>query len=655
MRQHPLFEKMADISDVEFIVIPDELIGILSSGHLVRNFYILYGMLDHCSIYFAQGAASHLFMIPVDAIVADGSLNNMANYRHEGFECCGGGNIVANTETFLPALDSRYGDDGPIRISTEDLATLAVEHAHHYFPSQIMAAENQDFGKHPRELFLASRWWRRNSFRLHTSPFHHSLRTGQVQTHALCQYRLRDDSALVLGFEPIKIIEDPRRSLCEQFHGRGRLYETTGKPFVVADFLRAHDYSYTVQKSLFKRPQTLPCRLKGWTPYRDVTMDVREIAARLTITRRPLGNNAEATDSALTIILPTHNRADLCKAQVRFLQRWGIRHRVIVADSSDLPDESLREACTGPIEYRRLDPETPFGIKMTEVARSAGTPYVALMTDDDINFPHTIDACLDYLLRNPDTVVAQGYVLGFSAIERSIDIHSVQWFIGSIVDPTPLRRLYELMRRYQPFYWAVFRTDAYIKANQAANASKGAFFFQELSFAATLALLGNAARLPMIQTLRGDEESYAPPAEAHPFYWFLKDAQSFFAGYADYRARLVDLLHELDARPAPPKRSARLQRVLFRLERLLQRKVRARRRTDSQVIDVIHATYFGREVDTGIINHQAADSARRSGSGWAATSSEGGAARPRDRRGRHRKSFGDPGAQLRVARRRGQS
>jgi hypothetical protein len=92
MRSHPLFPKLEEVGDVEFTIVPDEIMGILSGGHLVRNFYILYGMLDHCSIFFAQGAASHLFMIPVDSIVADGSLNNMANYRHEGYECCGGGN-----------------------------------------------------------------------------------------------------------------------------------------------------------------------------------------------------------------------------------------------------------------------------------------------------------------------------------------------------------------------------------------------------------------------------------------------------------------------------------------------------------------------------------------------------------------------------------
>ena len=106
LRSDPLFAKLSEIVDVEFTVVPDSLIEILRHGHLVRNFYVLYGMLDHCSIYFAEGAGSHLFMIPVDCVVASGTLSNMANYRHQGYECCGGGNLVAETETFLPAIDA---------------------------------------------------------------------------------------------------------------------------------------------------------------------------------------------------------------------------------------------------------------------------------------------------------------------------------------------------------------------------------------------------------------------------------------------------------------------------------------------------------------------------------------------------------------------
>lgn len=602
IREHALFGELTDIADVEFITIPDEMIRILSSGHLVRNFYILYGMLDHCSIFFAQGAASHLFMIPVDAIVADGSLNNMANYRHEGYECCGGGNIVANTESFLPALHMRYGDDGPITISTEDLATLAVEHAHHYFTSQIIAVENEDFGKHPRELF----WPVPGGVEIHSIFIHPLFTTAS----GLALYRRMHFANIDYGMIPrmfadssrIKIME-PSQAYVNNFTARGRLYETTGKPFAVVDFIRAHEYSYTVQKSLLERPQVLPCRLNGWTPYRDIARDVREIGARLAISRRPLANAARTADSQLTIILPTHNRAELCKAQVRYLQRWGVGHRVIVADSSDVLDDGLRALCADPIEYRWFDPKTLPGMKVVEAARTVTTPYVAMMTDDDISFPHTIDACLDHLQHNPDAVVAQGYVLGFSAIERSIDIHTNQWFIGSIAGPDRLRRLYDLMRRYQPFYWAVFRTDAYVRAIEAALTAKG--IFAELSFTATLALLGDAARLPMVHTLRGEEESLVPPAEGHPFYWFLKDGRSFFAAYADYRDRLVDLLHDLEAGRPLPRRGALVQPVLARLTRLFRRGARAKRDSDRHVIDVIHATYFGREVNTGIINHAA--------------------------------------------------
>src|SRR5258708_20170000 len=135
--QHPLFASMTDIGQVEFTVIPDDIMAILRSGHLVRNFYMLYGMLDHCSIYLAQAARSHLFMIPVDSIVADGSLDNMANARRYGFECCGGGNIVAENETFLPALDARFGPDGPISRSPRDLATLSPPPPPPSSPSQL--------------------------------------------------------------------------------------------------------------------------------------------------------------------------------------------------------------------------------------------------------------------------------------------------------------------------------------------------------------------------------------------------------------------------------------------------------------------------------------------------------------------------------------
>jgi glycosyltransferase domain-containing protein len=597
-----LFAKVAELADVEFIVVPDGIIGTLVSGHLVRNFYILYGMLDHCSIFFALGAGSHLFMIPVDAVVAEGSLGNMANYRHEGYECCGGGNIVANTETFLPALDERYPGDAPITIATEDLASLAVANAHHYFTSQIIAADNIDFGKHPRELF----WPREGGVEIH-SVFIHPLFTT---ASGLANYRRKHYANIDYGMIPrmfagsarIKIVEDPREAYVNNFTAAARLYETTGQPFAVEDFLRCHDWSYPVQKSLFGRAQALPCRLDGRRAYRETAADVAEIVGRFRAER--IGpRSGTPVETELTIILPTHNRPEECLAQLRYLQGCSVAHRVIVADSSDAPDPRIKDACVGAIEYRHFEASGTLGAKLASVAYSVVTPYVALMTDDDISFLHAIDACLRHLQRHPDCVVAQGYVLEATADDDRIDIHGVRCHVEGVAEIEPLRRLYQLMRRYQPSFWAVFPKPAFLGAIDAFNAAQGVIF-QELAFVSTLAVLGNSVRIPLVHTLRTNQESAAQATQGDPFYWFLKDAPTFFAGYVKYRDNLLRALRDVETgagsngqiasrRVRPGWFAGRAAEVPADVARHIQE------------LDMIHARYFGRKVDTGMINHTA--------------------------------------------------
>ncbi|MFO1081940.1 MAG: TIGR00180 family glycosyltransferase [Reyranellaceae bacterium] len=296
--------------------------------------------------------------------------------------------------------------------------------------------------------------------------------------------------------------------------------------------------------------------------------------------------NFGAEKTPLTIILPTRNRPALCRAHLRFLRDNGIRHRIIVADSSDVVDDGLRRLCSGRITYRRFEPTMRPEAKLIKVARSVRTPFVAQITDDDISFPHAIDACLEHVLRHEDCVVAEGYVLGFRSLAGTIDINRVEWFVPSIAEPTPLRRLYELMRRYQPLYWAVSRTDAYIRAMTGASHENGAIF-KELAFTARMALLGHSARLPIIQTLRGAERSHTRASESHPFQWFLRDASSFASSYAAYRRRLIEFLQDLEA--------STWQRAGNRLGKLLG--IQRDTRDFQQVIDIIHATYLGREID----------------------------------------------------------
>ncbi|HXW23550.1 MAG TPA: hypothetical protein VEK73_02295 [Xanthobacteraceae bacterium] len=281
IRRHPAFAAACRHAAFRFALVPDAMIKKLVDGHLKRMFYLLYGMLDHIGVFFAQGAKAHLFMIPVDAIVADGSLVAMANYRHDGFECCGGGNLVAETETFLPELAHRYAGEGAIAISTFDLASLAIAHPHHYFVSQVICRENTDFGMHARELF----WPVAGGMEIH-SCFIHPLFTAAA---ALQRYRSKHFANVDYGMLPrmfsepdrIKIIEDTKEAYINNFASRTRRYETTGAPFAYDAFLTAHQFTYPVQKALFIHAQTLPCRYEGITPYRDTAKDVAALVRRL--------------------------------------------------------------------------------------------------------------------------------------------------------------------------------------------------------------------------------------------------------------------------------------------------------------------------------------------------------------------------------------
>ena len=95
----------------------------------------------------------------------------------------------------------------------------------------------------------------------------------------------------------------------------------------------------------------------------------------------------------------------------------------------------------------------------------------------------------------------------------------------------------------------------------------------------------------MIYTLRGEEESLTQ-AKGHPFYWFLSNTNTFFEGYVQYRNRLAAFLKELQKREEQIERSTSAQNDKTPEEL-------------THILDIIHASYFGREIDTGMINHTA--------------------------------------------------
>lgn len=288
-------------------------------------------------------------------------------------------------------------------------------------------------------------------------------------------------------------------------------------------------------------------------------------------------------DSPLTIIIPTHNRPRHCLAQLRFLRQCGVTHPITIADSSDRENaELISSGSATDAKYVFIDPSIEIVEKFACAAKTVTTPFIILIPDDDVTFPHAIDACLAYLQAHQDYAAADGYTLRFVLFNDYIDINGVFRFVPSIEAAAPLFRHYDLMRRYQPFMWAVFRTEIFVTAMTGAAAVRG-ITFHEFSFMSLAVLKGKIARLPNVFSMRGTEESHTAVTQSHPFIWFLNDPSSFFVRYHCYRNALAAFIRSDPAlgKSLPPT---------TRLEDLL---------------DLNHAVLFGREINMGMIHHQA--------------------------------------------------
>jgi glycosyltransferase domain-containing protein len=300
----------------------------------------------------------------------------------------------------------------------------------------------------------------------------------------------------------------------------------------------------------------------------------------------------------LTAVIPAHNRVGSCIALVRFLRSCGFRHRIIVADTST-PERAalLRAGLSGLAEYRSFDYRMAQYPKLAQIARSVETPYLVLLPDDDILFPHAIEAALSHLKQNPTQVAAHGYSLRFGLESRDFDIYQVEHFIPTIEDPDPMWRYAQLMQRYQPHIWAVFRTEVYAEAMAAAAPMPGTIF-QELMFQIVSILRGPVARLPLIYAMRGMEASQVAYSEADPFQWLLKDAESLFRSYGVFRKALADYLGDeqlrpgtgLDERLGSPRAEPRLP-------------ADAPEGSLAQILDLVNAGYLARMIDIGKVNH----------------------------------------------------
>jgi glycosyltransferase domain-containing protein len=283
----------------------------------------------------------------------------------------------------------------------------------------------------------------------------------------------------------------------------------------------------------------------------------------------------------LTALMPTRDRPLHCERQLRFLHENKFAHRIVVLDASEPANAALvRRACSGLAEYRQFGAEYRMADKLAAAVTDVDTPYVVLIPDDDIVLPSAVAEAMAFLDGHPDFVVAHGYFVDIRMQGDDVDFHQVAGFTPSIVDAQPLRRHYNLFRRYQSFYWGVFRTAIFRSAVTMACAMN-VVAFRELTAMSTTILQGKVSRLRSVYALRGATKSHAALHQSSPFHFFLRDAGDFFRSYVLFRDGIAAFIRS-NGIETPPG---------VQLEQLL---------------DMIYAAYLGREVNTGTINHAAA-------------------------------------------------
>lgn len=294
IENHPVYRDLCQVAQVEFFCFPEKFLTLFKGEDGPDKWsYLLYGILDHINIFFARSLQANLFLIPVDSIVANPSFKNMRRYLEEGYDCCGGGNLVAEKDSFLEALKYTYGMSGALDINTRDLATLALAHPHNYITSQLVHDNNKSFGKHAREFF----WPVPGGIELH-SIYTHPLATSArricsdfVPPYSWVDYllppRLFTQESEFIKY---KIINNAEEAYINNFAPASRIYEVTGRSFHPHDFAAAHVRSYPIHRHMLTTRQFIPCSYPAMQCRRDMNKELDHVKDALESYCKNTGN-----------------------------------------------------------------------------------------------------------------------------------------------------------------------------------------------------------------------------------------------------------------------------------------------------------------------------------------------------------------------------
>jgi hypothetical protein len=283
IRQHRAYGDMCAYGQVHFFLFPEELTEVGNPTAPGDAYYQLYGVMDHVSIAFAKALGAGIFLLPVDCIVATGSLRGMVARIEQGYEAVGMTNLVAKREHFLPQLDKEFGTAPVLAAAPRQLANLALTCLHQESFGNLVTPENPDFSLWARDMF-----W----------PTDGGIHSRCLFVHPLCVSATaigRDfqqcfkwvdrylASALFpeeVDFEKFYLVRHTDEAYITNFATEARKFANSGKPFTPLTFAEGNPHSRAINRWFLTQPQLIACDAPMRTT-RDPNADVAEVLGHM--------------------------------------------------------------------------------------------------------------------------------------------------------------------------------------------------------------------------------------------------------------------------------------------------------------------------------------------------------------------------------------
>ena len=241
-----------------------------------------------------------------------------------------------------------------------------------------------------------------------------------------------------------------------------------------------------------------------------------------------------------TLLIPTHNRPELLRSLLGYLDARSFEYPVRILDSSKV---DIVAANNQAISELRLDivhevydsTISPYA-KYALGVRSVDTAYCSFCADDDILLIDSLIELLDVLDADPAFVAAHGYYLNVLPGDE-FQIQSIAYAGPSIIGGDALVRIMMQMRNYQAVFYAVYRVSILKSVLQRVQSMTTLLSLELLSSSLTL-VAGGVYRSKSPYLARNTSPSIATSGW-HPHQFLARDPEVLFLEYDAYRATLL--------------------------------------------------------------------------------------------------------------------